>query len=326
MCRRHETFSFLRNLLTAKANSDSLRAPCSFRLVFRACEHRKLPVPAKPILSLSPAKDPPSQQKVSGFPGQRRIKQYKYVCWWRMIPAIPKADDFKDRLNTSLQLASLKFPTIHINKHQPVYVCGDPAETVYFIESGQVKLLMLSPEGKECLLAIHTTGDIFGELCLAGSIRQETAIAMEDTKLKRFPCANFFQNLRQNSLVEGFVRYLTVRVGDQQRVIASLITVDSEHRLGETLLYLAHKLGQPDPRNTRIEHKITHEELAEMVGTTRPRITSFMLKFRARGLIEITPEHFLVIREKKLSDYLGRARLRPAAESSRPARSFTKIV
>src|SRR5204863_9705537 len=120
-------------------------------------------------------------------------------------------------------------------------------------------------EGKECLLAIHTPGDTFGELCLAGSgLRQETVTAMEETTLKRIPCAAFFLHLTDHSLVEGFVQYLATRVGDQQRIIANLITVDSEHRLGETLLLLAHKLGQRDPRSTRIEQKITHEALAEM--------------------------------------------------------------
>jgi CRP-like cAMP-binding protein len=127
--------------------------------------------------------------------------------------------------------------------------------------------------------------------------------------LKRIPCAQFFLHLTKNSLVEGFVQYLATRVGDQQQIISHLITVDSEHRLGETLLLLARKLGQSDARSTRIEQKITHEELSEMVGTTRPRITAFMLEFRALGLIEVTPEHFLVIREKKLSDYLDRVRL-----------------
>jgi len=215
--------------------------------------------------------------------------------------------DFKKRLNESLRVESMDFATVRIAKHQTVYTCGDAAESVYFIETGQVKLLMLSPEGKECLLAIHADGDTFGELCLSGSgVRQETAMAMEDTRLTRIPCASFFRHLNQNSLVEGFVHYLAARVGEQQRVIANLITVDSEHRLGETLLFLAHKLGQPDPRSTRIEMKITHEELSEMVGTTRPRITSFMRQFRSMGLIEITPEHFLVIKEKKLSDYLAR--------------------
>src|SRR4030095_3286 len=99
-------------------------------------------------------------------------------------------NDFKKRLQESLQRATLDFPTVHVGKHQSVYVCGDPSEAVYFVQSGQVKLLMLSPEGKECLLAIQTPGDTFGELCLAeASPRRETAIAMEDTKLKRFPCS-----------------------------------------------------------------------------------------------------------------------------------------
>lgn len=220
---------------------------------------------------------------------------------------IHKTDDFKRRLSASLQHDRLDFANIHLGKHETVYTCGDRAESVYVIESGQVKLLMLSADGKECLINILTKGDTFGELCLAGSaVRHETAVAMEDTWLKKLFSPNFFRHLHQNSLVEGFVLYLATRVSEQQRVIANLITVDSEHRLGETLLLLAQKLGQPDPRSTRIEKKITHEELSEMVGTTRPRITTFMLQFRALGLIEITREHFLVIKEKKLSDYLAR--------------------
>jgi CRP/FNR family cyclic AMP-dependent transcriptional regulator len=223
-----------------------------------------------------------------------------------MIKPLAGGDDFKIRLRQSLQLQTLDVASAHLSKHQSVYVLGDKAESVYFIESGQIKLLTLSAQGKECLLAIHTAGDTFGELCLTGcKPRQETAMAMEDTMLKRIPCSSFILHLSRNSLVEGFVHYLVTRVGDQQQVIANLITVDSEHRLGETLLFLAHKLGQPDPRGTRIEHKITHEELSEMVGTTRPRITSFMLKFRGLGLIEISPEHFLIVKERKLSEYLA---------------------
>src|ERR1043165_6298917 len=174
----------------------------------------------------------------------------------------------KARLHDSLRRASLTFPAIRVRKHRHVYDCGDVADAVYFIESGHVKLLMLSSEGKECLLDIRTAGDTFGELCLAGSDpRRETAIAMEDTKLKCLPASKFFHHLNENSLVESFILYLAARLADQQRVIANLITVDSEHRLAETLLLLAHKLGQADPFSTRIQHKITHEELAGMVGT-----------------------------------------------------------
>src|SRR6185295_7721504 len=105
-----------------------------------------------------------------------------------MINQARPPEDFKDRLDASLNREALGRPTIRVARHQSVYICGDAAEMVYFIESGRVKLLMLSPEGKECLLAIYTSGDIFGELCLAGiAPRQETATAMEDATLKRIP-------------------------------------------------------------------------------------------------------------------------------------------
>jgi CRP-like cAMP-binding protein len=101
------------------------------------------------------------------------------------------------------------------------------------------------------------------------------------------------------------VQYLAVRIADQQQVISHLVTVDSEQRLGKTLLQLARKLGKQDPRSVRIEQKISHEELSEMVGTTRPRISKFMQRFRNLGLIERSAENFLIIKEKKLTDYLA---------------------
>lgn len=223
-----------------------------------------------------------------------------------MIQETPQAERFKQQLRDSLRQETQDSRAIKIAKHDHVYTCGDHAEMIYFIESGQIKLLMHSPEGKECLLAIHTAGDIFGELCLSGlSSRLETATAMEETNLKQIPRSSFFARLGRDSLFEGFVQYLAARIADQQQVIANLVTADSEQRLGKTLLQLARKLGKQDPRSIRIEHKISHEELSEMVGTTRPRISKFMQRFRILGLIETSAEHFLIIKEKKLTDYLS---------------------
>jgi CRP-like cAMP-binding protein len=84
-----------------------------------------------------------------------------------------------------------------------------------------------------------------------------------------------------------------------------LVTVDSEQRLGKTLLQIAKKFGKKDPRSIRIEVKISHEELAAMVGTTRPRISVFMQRFRNLELIEYNTEHHLIIKEKKLTAYLA---------------------
>ncbi|HEV2666755.1 MAG TPA: Crp/Fnr family transcriptional regulator [Blastocatellia bacterium] len=209
-------------------------------------------------------------------------------------------------MRESLRQETLNLRAVTIAKHDHVYTCGDNDELVYFIESGQIKLLMLSPGGKECLLAIHAVGDIFGELCLSGlGARLETAIAMEETVIKQIPCSNFFERLGRDALFEGFVQYLAVWIADQQQIIANLVTVDSEQRLGKTLLNLARTIGKKDPRSIRIEPIITHEELSEMLGATRPRISMFMQRFHNLGLIETNADHFLIIREKKLRDYLA---------------------
>jgi len=222
------------------------------------------------------------------------------------IQQTPQSDLFKQQLGESLHRETANSRAIKIARHANVYTCGDRDEMVYFVESGQVKLLMLSSEGRECLLAIHSEGDIFGELCLSGlGARLETATAMKATTLKQIPCSQFFARLGRDLLFEGFVRYLAVRIADQQQIIANLVTVDSEQRLGQTLLQLARTMGKKDPRSIRIELKITHEELSEMVGTTRPRISLFMQRFHNLGLIETNKDRFFIIKEKKLTDYLA---------------------
>ena len=222
-----------------------------------------------------------------------------------MIQNIPEVDRFKQQLQDSLQHETMNSQAIKIAKHDHAYNCGDQDGMVYFITSGQIKLLMHAPDGKECILAIHTVGDIFGELCLSGfGQRLETAVAMTETELKQIPSARFFERIQRDSLYTGFVKYLALRIADQQEVISNLVTVDSEQRLGKTLLQLARKLGKKDPRSIRIEHKISHEELSEMVGTTRPRISKFMENFRTLGLIERNADHYLIIKETKLTEYL----------------------
>jgi CRP/FNR family cyclic AMP-dependent transcriptional regulator len=218
----------------------------------------------------------------------------------------PEVDRFKEQMRESLRQETLHSRAIKFAKHDHIYTCGDQDGVVFFIESGQIKLFLLSTEGKECLLAIQTAGDIFGELCLSGlGVRQETATAMKETVLKQIPSPKFLARLSRDSLFEGYVQHLAVRIADQLQVIANLVTVDSEQRLCQTLLRLARTLGKKDPCSIRIELKITHEELSEMVGTTRPQISVFMQRFRNLGLIETNEDNFLVIKEKKLSAYLA---------------------
>lgn len=223
-----------------------------------------------------------------------------------MIEDFPATQKFKAEMRDSLLNETRNSRAITIPKGQNVYMVGDEGEMVYFIESGQIKLVMLSSEGKECLLAIYDGGDLFGELCLSGlGGRLETATAMEDAVVKEIPRAKFLERLAGDSLLNGFVKYLALRVALQQEVIAHLVTVDSEQRLGQTLLQLGRKFGKKDPRSIRIELRITHEELASMVGTTRPRISVFMQRFKNLGLLELSEEHHLIIKENKLTTYLA---------------------
>jgi CRP-like cAMP-binding protein len=224
-----------------------------------------------------------------------------------MIQQTSDIDCFKQQLRTALRHEARQCHAFTIAKHANVYTCGDQDESVYLVESGQIKLLMLAPDGNECLLAIHTAGDVFGELCLARlGERLETATAMEKTVLRLIPYAQFFMCLSRHALLESLVRYLAIRIANQQEVIANLVTVDSEHRLAQVLLHLARKLGKQDSCGIRIEQRITHEELSAMVGTTRPRISTFMQRFRELGLIEISAERILIVKEKKLTAYLDR--------------------
>ena len=224
-----------------------------------------------------------------------------------MIQQSPPADLFKRQLADSLQRQTRNLRSIKFAKNANVYLAGDNGECVYYIVSGQIKLLMNSPEGKDCLLAIYTAGDVFGEMCLSGlGLRRETANAMSETLIKQIPGSTFLSRLTDDLLLEGFIRYLAIRISDQQDTISNLVTVDSEKRLGKTLLQLAQKLGKKDPRSIRIDQRISHEELAAMVGTTRPRITEFMRRFRERRLIEIGAHHCIIVKEKKLSAYLDR--------------------
>ncbi len=245
-----------------------------------------------------------------------------------------QVEQLKLRIKELFRKEQFNCRVIRLAKHEHVYTCGDHDPMVYFIESGQVKVLLLSPEGKECLLAIHTAGDILGELSLYSQCaRVDTAVAMQDVVLKQIPSRTFINTLKRESMLEDLVQYLVVRVAEQQEVITSLLTANCEQRLGLTLLHLARRLGKNDPRSICIKQKISHEELAEMVGTTRPRIGIFLKKFREMGLLELSRERHFIIKEGSLREYLARIafaedekfELSSTFRSSRPEKAGTTM-
>jgi CRP-like cAMP-binding protein len=224
-----------------------------------------------------------------------------------MTEHIPRIDQIKLQIRELLRKDTLNSRMLKLTRHDHVYTSGQRDEAVYLVESGMVKILLLSPEGKECLIDIRTTGEIFGELSLCGqTVRLDTAVAMEDAAVKQISSRIFLSVLRRESLLEGLVQYLAFRVADQQRIITSLLTANSEQRLAMTLLRLARKLGRKYPQSMRIEQRISHSELGKMVGTTRTRIGVFLKRFREFGLISLTPERHLIVKESRISWYLAR--------------------
>jgi len=171
-------------------------------------------------------------------------------------------------------------------KGQIVFSQGDPADAVYYVQKGKVKLTVVSDRGKEAVIAILGAEEFFGEGCLAGQTQRiATVVAMVDSVITRLEKAVIIQVIhREPAFSEKFISHL---LGRSIRVEADLVDQlfnSSEKRLARLLLLLANfgKEGQPEP----VIPKISQETLAEMIGTTRSRVSFFMNKFRKLGFIE----------------------------------------
>ena len=170
-------------------------------------------------------------------------------------------------------------------KDQTVFAQGDDADGVFYIRSGKVKASVISEHGKEAVVAILGSGDFFGEGCLAGQPkRMVTVSAMSDSTIVRLAKAAIIRVLHDEpAFSEMFISHLLARnIRIEEDLIDQLFN-SSERRLARALLLLA-KFGKDAPSES-IAPKISHEMLAEMIGTTRARVTFFMNRFRKRGFI-----------------------------------------
>ncbi len=187
---------------------------------------------------------------------------------------------------------------LRVGSQQSIYAIGDEDDAMYLIESGQVKLSMASAEGKDCLLAIYTAGEAFGESCFAGTGRRfESATAMQPTVVRRASRRELLAEVERSSATEKLLRHLAARLADRQTNVFDLVTMDAEKRLAKVLLAFAEKLGTAEGMHVRLE-RISHEELSQIVATTRPRVTAFMQRFRKLGLIEREGRAIKVDRER----------------------------
>jgi CRP-like cAMP-binding protein len=198
-----------------------------------------------------------------------------------------RAHSLAPSLRDVFDRVSMADARLRVDAQKPIYATGDEDESLYLIETGQVKLSMPSASGQDCLLAIYTKGEFFGESCFAPTTKRfETATAMQPTVVRRATRRDLLQAVETARATEVLLRHVARRMADRQIAVFDLITMPSEKRLAKVLLAVAEKLGTAEGPFLRLYQKVSHEELSQMVGTTRPRITAFMQKFRTLGLIE----------------------------------------
>ncbi len=196
----------------------------------------------------------------------------------RKKPPVFDAKEFLTKAGTGRSASSYR-------KKQVIFAQGDPADAVFYLERGQVKLAVVSQRGRSAVVAMLEPGDFFGEGCLAGQpLRMASASAMSEVSVVRIARQAMLRLLHERSpFSERFMTHLLARNVRFEEDLVDQLFNSSEKRLARVLLLLARfgKEGKSEP----VVLNISQEVLAEMVGTTRPRISGFMNKFRKLGFV-----------------------------------------
>ena len=170
-------------------------------------------------------------------------------------------------------------------KRQIIFAQGEAADSVHYIQSGKVKITVVSPEGKEAVVAILGADEFFGEGCLIGQPKRlATAVAMTECVTMQVEKSEIQRVLKDEAAFsQMFVSHILARNARVEEDLADQLFNSTEKRLARVLLLLANfgKEGRPEP----VVAKISQETLAEMIGTTRSRVSHFMNKFRQMGFI-----------------------------------------
>src|SRR5229473_4076530 len=200
------------------------------------------------------------------------------------VVAAKKLSKFDPKTFLSTIDGGRKIAAFH--KKQTIFAQGDSSDAVFYIQEGKVKLTVVAKNGKEATIGILIEGDFFGEGCLTGqALRLCAATAMTDCSVMRIDKKSMMEVLhREHEFSDMFVAYLLTRNIRYEEDLVDQLFNSSEKRLARILLLLAHfgKDGKPET----VIPKMSRETLAEMIGTTRSRVSFFMNRFRKLGFIE----------------------------------------
>jgi CRP-like cAMP-binding protein len=189
-------------------------------------------------------------------------------------------------LNAFLSKVGAGRSNLTFSPNTPILTQGERADSIYYLQMGKAKVSVTAPSGKEAVVAIFGPGDFFGESCLLGqTMRMASVIAITDVCVMRIEKAAMIATVREQvEFAELFIAHLLRRKRRVEDDLIDQLFNSSEKRLARTLLLLAN-FGKEDKSEPVLTH-ISQETLAEMIGTTRSRVSHFMTKFRKLGFIE----------------------------------------
>lgn len=188
-------------------------------------------------------------------------------------------------------------------KNQVIFLEEDTGNYMYVVLGGKVKVTKSSPGGKETILAIHRPGDFFGEMALLdGKTSPATVSAMEDCRIISISSTDFHHMLMRNEkVVQQIIKVLCARLRQVWSQIQSLSYSNADSRIRLGLLQLARRHGVQDSRGIIIDLKITHQELAEMVGTSRETVTRTLAQLQKQGIIVVDHRRIIVLNPRALT-------------------------
>lgn len=207
------------------------------------------------------------------------------------------------------KIARVCFDRAH-TKGATIFSEGDLSDSLYVVKQGLVKLTSISERGTETILDLLKPGEIFGELLLTEKVRAFTATAIEDTVVTSVPQERFLELLLLIPTVgRNFIGILSRQLVRVKKGIAHSSHSWSYHRLARILLYLGEKYGEETPAGILIRLRLTHEDLANLIGATRETVTTQLNKFERMGLLSRKGRHLTVIRPR-LTEFIRSEELR----------------
>ncbi len=213
----------------------------------------------------------------------KAVQDEKRALWYlKKIPLL--ADISHDTLQRLVEKVQLN----EVRRRRVVYLPGDPGQAVYFVNGGRVKISKVTRDGKELTLAYRGPGEIFGELVLIdGGPREEMAEAMENALITEIERGEFERLIQREPMI-GYrlTKIVAERRREVENKIETLIFKDVNAKLAELLLRLAGEYGVDDERGTLVALKITHQEMANLIGSTRETVSLTLSQFKRRGLIQ----------------------------------------